>query len=176
MPKARYAQRIYHSPDDLLALVADVERYPEFVDFISAMRVISREDLSESHTHFEAEAMIAYKMINEQFASVVDVYRDQHKIVVEKSDRLGALKALRNEWTFHPLPDGSTLVEFFVDVKLKAFFLDRLLSEKFERAATEIMERFEVRANDLYEKVGKESYDASADIARLGLDDAIQVA
>ena len=176
MPKARYAQRIFHAPDDLLSLVADVERYPEFVDFISAMRVTSREEMSASHTHFEAEAMVAYKMINEQFASVVDVYRDQHKIVVEKSDKSGALKSLRNEWTFHLLPDGSTLVEFFVDVKLKAFFLDKLLADKFERAATEIMERFEARAAELYEPAGQESYDASADIARLGLDGVMEMA
>ena len=176
MPKARYAKRILHAPDDLLNMVADVEKYPEFVDFISAMRVISREEKSPSHTHFEAEALIAYKMINEQFASVVDVHRDQHKIVVEKSDRSGAVKALRNEWVFHPLPDGSTLVEFFVDVKLKAFFLDRLLTDKFERASTEIMDRFEARASEIYETVGQDDYDASADVARLGLQDAVEMA
>ena len=173
MPAARYAKRILHSPDDLLEMVADVEKYPEFVDLIAAMRVISREDRSPTHTHFEAEALVAYKAINEQFASQVDVYRDQHKIVVTKSERGGALKSLLNEWTFHPLPDGSTLVEFFVEVRLKAFFLEGLLKTKFAEAAEDIMDKFERRAGKLYSKVGEESYDAAADIARLNLQDAV---
>ena len=173
MPSARYAKRILHSPDDLLEMVADVEKYPEFVDLIAAMRVVSREDRSPTHTHFEAEALVAYKAINEQFASEVDVYRDRHKIVVTKSERGGALKSLLNEWTFHPLPDGSTLVDFFVEVRLKAFFLEGLLKTKFADAATDVMEKFEARAGTLFDTVGEADYDAGADIARLGLQDAV---
>ena len=176
MAEARYAKRVMHSPDDLLEMVADVERYPEFVDLISELRITKREERSATHTAFEAEAVVSYKMINEVFASKVDVLRDQHKIVVTKSDRGGAVKSLLNEWVFHPLPDGSTLVEFFVAVKLKAFFLDGLLAQKFESAATQIMDKFEVQADRLYAKVGSEGYDASADIARLGLQGAVQMA
>ena len=176
MPQARLAKRILHAPNDLLEMVADVEKYPEFVDLIAAMRILSRDDRSDTHTHFEAEALVAYKAINEQFASEVDVYRDQHKIVVTKSERGGALKSLLNEWKFHPLPDGSTLVEFFVEVRLKAFFLEGLLKAKFDDASTDIMDRFEARAGELYETVGEESYDATADIARLGLSDALALA
>ena len=176
MPKATYAKRILHSPDDLLEMVADVENYPKFVDLISALRITKETQLSEDHTQFEAEALVAYKMINETFASTVDVYRDQHKIVVQKSERGGALRSLRNDWIFHPLPDGSTLVEFFIDVKLKAFFLDSLLASKFDKAADMVMDAFEARAAQLYDNFGAESYDAEADIHRLGLQDAVQVA
>lgn len=176
MPEARYAKRILHGPGDLLDMVADVERYPEFVDLIAEMRILKREQRSPSHTAFEAQAVVAYKMINEVFASEVDVFRDQHKIVVRKSERGGAVKTLLNEWTFHPLADGSTLVEFYVDVRLKAFFLDSLLAAKFERAASTIVEDFEAQANRLYAPSGRPDYDASAEIARLGLQNVVQMA
>ena len=176
MPEVRYAKRIFHSPDDLLDMVADVERYPEFVDLISELRITKVEERSPSHTHFEAEAVVVYKMVNEVFGSQVDIYRDQHKIVVQKSERGGAVRKLLNEWVFHPLPDGSTLVEFFVDVRLKAFFLDGLLASKFDKAANQVMDSFQAQAARLYEPAGEESYDAAADIARLDLKDAVAMA
>jgi len=140
MPKATYAKRIFHTPEDLLDMVADVENYPLFVDLISALRVTKETQISDDHTHLEAEAVVAYKMINETFASTVDVHSEAGKIIVQKSERGGPLKSLLNEWTFHPLPDGSTLVEFFIDVRLKAFFLDSLLAQKFDKAANMIMD------------------------------------
>ena len=173
MPSARYARRIFHAPDDLLALVENVEAYPEFVNLISALRITRREDISPMHTHFEAEALVAYKMINERFASTVDVLRDQHRIEVRKSERGGALKHLENIWTFHPLPDGSTLVQFDIDVRLKAFFLDSLLAQKFDSAAQAVIKAFEARAAQLAQPAGERDYDAGADIARLGLQDAL---
>jgi len=176
MAEARYAKRIFHSPEDLLDMVADVERYPEFVSLISEMRVTTRNDVSEHHTVFQAEAVVTYKMINEVFASKVDVYREKKLIVVQKSDKGGAVKSLLNEWMFHPLPDGSTLVEFYVAVKLKAFFLDGLLSQKFESAATDIMQKFQDQAGRLYPSAGNPDFDATADIAELNTNGAVQMA
>jgi coenzyme Q-binding protein COQ10 len=176
MPKATYAKRIFHSADDLIAMVADVENYPKFVDLITALRITKETQVSDEHTRFEAEAVVAYKMINETFASTVDVHRDSQKIIVQKSERGGPLKSLLNEWTFHPLSDGSTLVEFFIDVRLKAFFLDNLLAQKFDKAANMIMTAFEARAGQLYEPSGDPDHDAGDDIHNLDLSHSVQMA
>jgi coenzyme Q-binding protein COQ10 len=65
MPRAHFMRRIRNRPQDLFDLVADVENYPAFINLISALRVTKK--LSE--TEFEAEAIVAYKMISETFRS-----------------------------------------------------------------------------------------------------------
>jgi len=169
MPAAALLQRVRHRPDDIMALVADVESYPRFIGLISALRVTKETQLSESHTHFEAEAVVAYKFISETFRSIVDVRRDSREIVVKKADKGGAVKSLINNWVFHELHDGSTLVDFDVDVRLKAFPLEMLARDKFDKVATKIMAMFIDYAGETLDVVGEADFDISEDMTRLGL-------
>ena len=113
MPTARIIRRINHAPEALFALVADVENYPDFIDLISALRITKQ--LSE--TEFEAEAIVAYKMLRETFLSKVVIDPEARRIEVTKAQAGGAVKTLLNTWDFHPLEDGSTLVDVLVDVR-----------------------------------------------------------
>ena len=153
MPETRLKKRILHRPDDLLELVADVERYPRFIDLISALRIKNQKEVDGVEV-FEAEATVSYKFISEKFISRVSVDRANRIITVKKSERGGALKTLENKWVFNELSDGSTMVDFFVEVTLKAFPLNMLLKDKFEKIGKEIMAVFEHKAGLAYEKVG----------------------
>ena len=152
-----------------MRLVADVENYPRFIELISALRVTKKTQVSSHHTRFEAEAVVAYKFISETFRSVVEVKTDSRRILVKKADKGGAVKSLINNWTFHELSDGSTLVDFDVDVRLKAFPLEILARDKFDKVAVKIMSMFIDYAGETLELVGEENLDVDAEIQRLNL-------
>lgn len=165
MPKTRFRKRVMHRPEDMLSMVADVERYPRFIKFISALRVKNRKQVSETLETFEAEATVSFKFISEKFMSDVRVDHDAKTISVKKSGHGGALKSLENSWKFVELSDGSTLVDFYVDVNLKAFPLNILLKDKFDQVGGQIMKLFEKKAGLAFEKVGDPNLDWEAEIS-----------
>jgi len=165
MPAAQLIRRIGHSPADLIDLVADVERYPEFINLISALRITNVMDPD----HFEAEAVVAFQMFRERFRSLVKIDRAQNSILVKKAQKGGAVRTLVNDWTFHELSDGSTLVEFEIEVRLKAFPLEMLIRDKFPKASRHIMGVFEARAAQIKKPVGDADLDLDAEYERLGL-------
>jgi len=139
VPATKIFRHIHHKSDDLLSLVADVEQYPDFIKYLSHSRV------------------------------KVSVQSAAQKITVSKPDKSGAVRVLSNVWSFHSLADGSTLIEFDVDVQLKAKPLDMLVSHKFEDAARYIMQCFEERADQLFTRLGPSNVDIEAEIKRLKL-------
>jgi len=165
MPKTNFTRHICHDADELLEMVTDVENYPAFINLISALRVTKRIN----DTDFEAEAVIAYKMIRESFKSLVHVDRENKFIRVTKAEKGGAVKTLENTWKFHPLSDGSTAVEFYVDVSLKAFPLNILIKDKMGKASDVIMNAFVARAAQICTPVKNKGMDLAAEYERLGL-------
>lgn len=166
MPSAAFTKHIRHAPDDLVAMVSNVEEYPKFINLISNLRITKQ--LSE--TDFEAEAIVAYKSIRQTFKSLIHVDKDRRFIRVTKAEKGGAVKNLENRWTFHELSDGTTLVDFYVDVTLKAFPLNILIRDKFEKASVDIMNAFERRAAQVCKKIDVNSaLDLAIEKSRLGL-------
>lgn len=152
-----------------MGLVADVENYPRFIELISALRVTKETQISQHHTHFEAEAVVAYKFISETFRSIVDVRRDSRQILVKKADKGGAVKSLENNWIFYELSDGSTLVDFDIDVRLKAFPLEILARDKFDKVARKVMSMFIDYSGETLEIIGDDALDMKVEMQRLGL-------
>ncbi len=146
-------------------MVADVENYPQFINLISALRITKKI----SETDFEAEAIVSYKMLRESFRSLIHVDRENKFIRVTKAEKGGAVKTLENTWKFHELSDGTTAVEFFVEVSLKAFPLNMLIKEKMAKASDVIMGAFERRAAKVCKPVKSGKLDLSAELSRLGL-------
>lgn len=147
-------------------MVADVENYPQFINLISALRITKQI----SDTDFEAEAIISYKMLRENFRSLIHIDREKKFIRVTKAEKGGAVKTLDNTWKFHPLSDGSTAVEFYIDVSLKAFPLNILIKEKMAKASDVIMGAFEGRAKEVCRPIESDGLDLGAEYARLGLE------
>jgi len=165
MPSASFTRHISHAPDDLLEMVANVEDYPTFINLISVLRITKQI----SDTEFEAEAVVAYKMIRESFKSLIHIDCDKKFIRVTKAEKGGAVKTLENTWKFHELSDGSTAVEFYVDVSLKAFPLNMLIRDKMSKASDVIMNAFVARAAQVCKPVKSEGLDLVAEYGRLGL-------
>ena len=165
MPSASFTRHICHDADDLLEMVANVEDYPTFINLISALRITKQID----ERNFEAEAVVAYKMIRESFKSLIHIDREKKYIRVTKAEKGGAVKTLENTWKFHPLSDGSTAVEFYVDVSLKAFPLNMLIRDKMDKASEVIMNAFVARAAQVCRSVKSEDIDLTAEYGRLGL-------
>lgn len=165
MPSESFTRHICHDADELLEMVANVEDYPKFINLISALRITKKI----SDTDFEAEAVVTYKMLRESFKSLIHIDREKKFIRVTKAEKGGAVKTLENTWKFHSLSDGSTIVEFYVDVTLKAFPLNILIKDKMAKASDVIMSAFVARAAQVCEPMKSEGLDLAAEHKRLSL-------
>jgi len=150
MPSTHLTKRVRAAPDQVFDMVADVENYPVFINLISNLRITKKI----SDTDFEAEVIVSYKMFRETFRSLIHIDRANNIIRVSKAEKGGAVKTLENKWHFYELSDGSTAVDFYVEVSLKAFPLNMLVNQKMDRASEVIMGAFERRAAQVCKVVG----------------------
>lgn len=168
MPKVRLHKRVRHAPADMLNLVTDVEAYPEFINFVSAVRVLDRSDAGQEIEKFTAEVGIQYKFISERFRSTVNIDRGENILRIERAGHGGAVRDLSNNWKFIELGDGSTLIDFALQVRMKAAPLEFLIRQKFEKATNHIVNVFEIRAGQVCRVIGEKSYDFSKEKALIG--------
>jgi coenzyme Q-binding protein COQ10 len=129
-------------------LVADVEKYPQFVPLCGAMKIKSRTDKGEGVTVVVAVMTVAYKVIHQTFTSRVTLDRPNLKIMVEYLD--GPFSRLQNRWTFHATADDSCTVEFYIDYEFKSRTLAMLMGAMFDTAFRKFAAAFEKRADDVY--------------------------
>lgn len=169
MPETSLRRHVPYKPQDLLEFVANVEDYPTFINLLSAVRKSDETVVGDNQTEFEASATVAYKFFRENFHSLVRVDKATNRIDVSKASKGGAVKTLQNRWIFHELSDGSTLVDFYVSVSLKAFPLEMLVKDKFGRASEYIMNLFMARAAQVCTKVEGGQIDLAAETKTLGL-------
>lgn len=151
MPEHRERRRVPHAPEDVFALVADVRDYPSFIKWIQSMRVISQR-VEDGVGDLTAEAMVGYKVFRERFTTRVAL--DKPNLAIDVAFVSGPFDALENRWRFHPLPDGSTEVEFFIRYEMTNFILRAVLAANFDRAAEKIFDAFAARARARYPMVG----------------------
>src|SRR5262245_66245495 len=111
MPQFATIRRVPHSAGDMFALVADVERYPEFVPLCQALRIISRTRQGETET-IMATMTVAYKMIRESFTSEVRLDKPAGEIRVRYHD--GPFRSLDNLWSFKPAGANACDVGFSI--------------------------------------------------------------
>jgi coenzyme Q-binding protein COQ10 len=142
----------------MLKLVRHVDDYPNFISLISAVRILDHKVVSDHQEEFTADVGIQYKFISEQFRSIVQVDAHKRTLSIARAGHGGAVRSLRNDWVFHPLNDGSTLIDFDLNVRMKAAPLEFLIKQKFEKATHYIMNSFEQRAHELFARIGAEDY------------------
>ena len=126
-------------------LVADIERYPEFVPMCEALHV-RRRNVDEAGTEtLLADMTIGYKMIRETFTTRVELDRAANRIRVTYVD--GPFKHLENRWTFLARADGGADVTFFIDYEFKSRTFQMLAGAVFEKVFRKMAEAFEARAD-----------------------------
>ena len=141
MPTHAEQKQLPYSVEQMFDLVADVEKYGEFLPWCIACRKTHEEE-----GVIEADLIIGYKLIREKFKSRVTLDRPDH-IRVEYLE--GPMKNLSNEWKFIPIEEGC-IIDFYVDFEFKNPMLQGLITMFFDKAVTKMVGAFEKRANDLY--------------------------
>lgn len=131
-----------HSPEHLFDLVADVERYPEFLPWCIGARIRSR-----SEERLVADLIIGFKGIRESFTS--DVTLDRAALRIDVAYREGPFRYLKNHWVFLPHAEGCE-IDFYVDFEFRSKLLERLIGMLFGEAVRRMVAAFETRANALY--------------------------
>ena len=137
-----------YTPDQLFQLVGDVERYPEFVPWITSMRTWNARDLGEGAGSLDADAGVGFSFLKERFSTRVRRDAANHQIDVDLLS--GPFRKLANRWQFEPEGDGATRISFEIDFEFKSRLLDGLLAANFHRAVDKLMACFEARAQALY--------------------------
>jgi len=148
MPQFTNKRRVRHSAADMFDLVADVEKYPDFVPLCQSLRVRSRTDKGEGVTVMTAAMTIAYKLIQQTFTSRVTLDRPNLKIAVEYLD--GPFSRMQNRWSFRPTGEGACEVEFFIDYEFKSRTFGLLMGAVFETVFRKMVAAFEERADKVY--------------------------
>ena len=150
MPSFRTTRPVPHSAIKMFDLVADVERYPEFLPLCQSLHVRRRTSSPTGEEVLVADMRVGYKAIRESFTSRVTLDREHLTILVEYID--GPFRALENRWTFRDDPDtpGRSTIEFFITYEFKSRMLGLLMGSMFDGAFRKFAEAFEHRANVVY--------------------------
>ena len=152
MPTHTENRVVPHSPEQLYELVADIERYPEFLPWCVAARICSRDAVEDGEL-VVADMVIGFKMFRERVRSRVTLHPPDSgeqggRIDVEYVE--GPLKYLRNHWGFAPTEDGSCRIDFFVDFEFRSRLLQKIVGALFHEAVRRMVAAFEHRAAALY--------------------------
>jgi coenzyme Q-binding protein COQ10 len=148
MPQFSNQRRVNHSADEMFDLVADVDRYPEFVPLCQKLRVIQRIRNPDGTETIIADMTAAYKLIRETFTSRVTLDRPNRTILVEYLR--GPFSRLQNRWTFEPVDDEHCDVTFFIAYEFKSRMLATLMGSMFDMAFQRFATAFEKRADIIY--------------------------
>ena len=131
----------------MLDLVGDVDAYPQFVPWITALKTWNAHTTADGATVLDAEAQVGFAFLKEKFAT--RVVRDAAAGTVSVDLLYGPFRRLHNVWSFSPHPTG-TQVDFVIDFDFKSRRLDTLLSANMHRAIDKLVDCFEARAAALY--------------------------
>lgn len=151
MPQFETTRQVAHSPERMFALVADIEKYPQFLPMCEALSVRSRKE-RDGVTVLVADMSVGYKAIRETFTSQVVLKADENVIDVRYLD--GPFRYLQNKWNFLPANDGGCEVHFFIEYEFKNRILGAMMGAMFDRAFRMFSGAFEKRANEIYGAVG----------------------
>ena len=140
-----HAERLVvpYTQDQIFDLIADVERYPEFLPWCMAARIRQRP----APNILVADLVIGYKVFRERFTSHVQLNRPT-RIDVKYYE--GPFRYLNNHWNLEPRGDGECVIDFYVDFEFKSRMLQKVIRTLFNEAVHRMVGAFEQRAEALY--------------------------
>jgi coenzyme Q-binding protein COQ10 len=147
MPSFETKRTVPYTPEQMFALVADVEKYPEFLPMCEALTIRSRKE-RDGVAVLVADMSVGYKAIRETFTSQVVLKPAENAIDAKYLD--GPFRYLDNRWRFLPGGDGGCEIHFFIDYAFRSRVLGALMGSVFERAFRLFTEAFERRADAIY--------------------------
>lgn len=142
MPTHAEKKVLPYTPEQMYRLVADVEKYPEFLPWCLAARIRRREG-----NVMYADLVIGFKMVRERFTSRVELDEPGRRIDVQYTE--GPFQYLNNHWIFTPHERG-VCVDFYVDFEFRSKMLQKIMGVLFNEAVRRMVQAFETRADQLY--------------------------
>ena len=152
MPRFSSKRRVQHTAPQMFDLVADVERYPEFVPLCHSLRIRQRKSKPNGTEIVVADMTVSFKLVRESFTSEVVLDRPNLKIAVRYLK--GPFSSLENRWTFEPKSETECDVGFFLSYEFKSRMLGMLMGSVFDAAFSRFAAAFEKRADAIYGKAG----------------------
>ena len=132
--------------NQLIEMVLDIEKYPEFVPWCIEGKVHDKNESLDLVT-FKGDLKVGKSFLNETFSSHVSYHKEIDKVIV--TNLSGPLKHLKNEWIFKEI-NNNTQLEFFIDFELKNTILNGIMKKSFKLGLGRIASAFEERAIKLY--------------------------
>tara|TARA_B100001123_G_scaffold109980_1_gene127986 strand:- start:112 stop:561 length:450 start_codon:yes stop_codon:yes gene_type:complete len=148
MPSASIKKEIPCSKENLIKMVLDIEKYPEFVPWCLSGKIHSKNDKGDK-IEITADLTIGKSFFNETYKSFVIYEKSTDSIHVTNID--GPLKHLENKWFFKQIGEKSE-VNFHIDFELKNKILNILMIRSFDIGIKKIANAFEKRAIELFKK------------------------
>jgi coenzyme Q-binding protein COQ10 len=150
MPRFSSKRPVHHAAPQMFDLVADVERYPEFVPLCQSLKIRQRTPKDDGTEVVIADMTVSFKLVRETFTSKVTLDRPNLKILVAYLS--GPFSNLENRWTFEPKSETDCDVGFFLSYEFKSRMLAMLMGSMFDAAFSRFAAAFEKRADQVYGK------------------------
>ena len=148
MPKASVKRLIECKKEQLIDLVLDIEKYPQFVPFCLNSKVYEKKK-KDNLLLIIADLTIGKGPFKDTYKSDVKYNKKKDSIYVTNLD--GPLKHLENKWYFKE-ENNITEVSFDVDFELKNDFLNIVITKSFQFGLDKIADAFQNRAEHLFGK------------------------
>ncbi len=146
MPTHAEKRKLPFTPEQMFDLVADVEKYPQFLPWCVATRIKSRHK-DNGTDGVTADMVIGYKVFRERFTSVARFDRANMRIDVEYKE--GPFRYLNNHWIFEPDGESGCAIDFYVDFEFRSQLLEKAITAVFNQAVQRMVSAFEKRAQAL---------------------------
>jgi coenzyme Q-binding protein COQ10 len=150
MPRFVSKRRVRHTAPQMFDLVADVERYPEFVPLCQSLKIRQRTPQADGTEIVVADMTVSFRLARESFTSRVTLDRANLKILVEYLK--GPFSNLENRWTFEARSETDCDVSFFLAYEFRSRMLALLMGTMFDTAFQRFAAAFEKRADVVYGK------------------------
>jgi len=124
--------------NQVIEMVLDIEKYPQFVPWCLEGKIYEKKSTND-FIEIKADLKVGKRFINETFTSLVLYSKDKDLITV--TNREGPLKYLKNEWKFKEI-NGQTQLEFYIDFELKNSFLNMIMKKSFNFGLNKITNSF----------------------------------
>jgi coenzyme Q-binding protein COQ10 len=145
MPQHSESRVVPYDADRMFAIVADVERYPEFLPWVVSLRVLSRAK-EAGRDVLVAEMQVGFSYLRERYTSRIVLDPAARKIDVRQVQ--GVFRELENSWRFTP-QDAGCRIDFFVQFEFRSRLLSAIAGSAMSLAVSTMTHAFEQRAKKL---------------------------
>jgi len=148
MPTHKETKTVNFTSKQMFDLVADIDKYYEFLPWCNSSKVIKRELVSDNLVRLIADLEIGYKNLVYVYRS--DVLLNSNTMEIQVNFIEGPFKYLVNNWLFTSLNNDNSKIDFYIDFELNVKFFNFLISQFFDKAFNKMVGAFESRANQIY--------------------------